>query len=118
MHRSERTGDAVAPAPPVATATGWRLVTFGRLALVLPDGTNESSLTTRRRKLALLAYLALQRRPTPRSVLLHVFWGERDEDRARNSLSDALSHLRRVLGEDVIITRGADVTIAPHVLPA
>ena len=97
---------------------GWRLLTFGRLALLLPDGTDESSLTTRRRKLALLAYLALQKRPTPRSVLLDVFWGERDEDRARNSLSDALSHLRRVLGEDVIITHGADVAIAPHALTA
>jgi TolB-like protein/DNA-binding SARP family transcriptional activator/Flp pilus assembly protein TadD len=76
----------------------FRLVTLGRLALVDADGREEPSLAKRPRKLAVLAWIALAGRRTSRERLVGVFWGERDEDRARNSLSDALSHLRRVLG--------------------
>ena len=34
-----------------------------------------------------------------------MFWGDEDEERARHSLSDVLSHLRRVLGRDAIGAR-------------
>src|SRR5690348_12801735 len=40
-----------------------------------------------------------------------MFWGDQDEERARHSLSDALSHLRRVLGPDSITTRRTDVAL-------
>lgn len=43
-----------------------------------------------------------------------MFWGDQDEERARHSLSDALSHLRRVLGRDAIASRQTDVWIAPE----
>jgi DNA-binding SARP family transcriptional activator/TolB-like protein/tetratricopeptide (TPR) repeat protein len=87
----------------------FRLVTLGRLALVRPDGTEDESLGKRRRKLALLAVLALTTRPLERDYLLDMFWGDQDEERARHSLSDALSHLRRALGADSISTRRNDV---------
>ena len=88
-----------------------RLITLGRLALVVPAGADDEALNKRRRKLALLAVLALARRPLPRDVLLEMFWGDQDEARARHSLSDALSHLRRVLGRDAITLHAADVAL-------
>jgi DNA-binding SARP family transcriptional activator/Flp pilus assembly protein TadD len=90
-------------------ADSFRLLTLGRLALLTPTGDEDRSLGTRRRKLAVLAYLALARRPIPRDTLVELFWGDQDEDRARHSLSDALSHLRRALGADAISTGRAEI---------
>ena len=95
--------------PPAA----FRLLTLGRLALLTPSGDEDRSLGTRRRKLAVLAYLALARRPVPRDTLVDLFWGDQDEDRARHSLSDALSHLRRALGADAISTGRAEIVFNP-----
>lgn len=89
-----------------------RLVTLGRLALLASDGSEEP-LTKRRRQLAVLAVLALTSRPISRDVLVDMFWGEEEEDRARHSLSNTLSSLRRVLGPEAIATRHADVALAP-----
>lgn len=91
----------------------FRLITLGQLALVASDGSEDASLSTRRRKLALLAVLATAGRPLSRAVLAEMFWGDQDEERARHSLSDALSHLRRVLGRDTIASRQTDVWIEP-----
>ncbi len=91
----------------------FRLITLGQLALIASDGSQDASLSTRRRKLALLAVLATAGRPLSRGVLAEMFWGDQDEERARHSLSDALSHLRRVLGRDAIASRQSDVWIAP-----
>jgi DNA-binding SARP family transcriptional activator/TolB-like protein/Flp pilus assembly protein TadD len=60
----------------------------------------------------LLAVLAMASRPYSRDVLADLFWGEEDDDRARHSLSDALSHLRRKLGRDAITSRRAEVALA------
>ena len=91
----------------------FHLRTLGRLALTDSAGREDSSLSTRPRKLAVLAWLALrpERRAT-RDRLIGVFWGDRDQDRARNSLSDAISHLRRVLGRDAIGTPASEVVVA------
>ena len=91
----------------------FRLLTLGRLALVAADGSEDASLATRRRKLALLAVLATAGRPLPRAVLAAMFWGDQDKARARHSLSDALSHLRRVLGRHAIASRQSDIWISP-----
>ena len=89
----------------------FRLTTLGRLALASPDGVEDASLASRRRKLALLAVLALTKRPLARDVLVEMFWGDQEEARARHSLSDALSHLRRVLGREAISTRQTEIVI-------
>ena len=91
----------------------FHLRTLGRLALTDSASREDSSLSTRPRKLAVLAWLALrpERRAT-RDRLIGVFWGDRDEDRARNSLSDAISHLRRVLGREAICTPASEVVVA------
>ena len=90
----------------------FRLVTLGQMRLLSATGDEEESLTKRRLKLALLALLAVSRRAIPREVLVDTFWGDQDEEHARHSLSDALSHLRRVLGRDAIGGRSAEVALA------
>ena len=90
----------------------FRLITLGRIALIAPRGEEDATLGKRRLKLALLVVLALARRPLSRDALVGMFWGDQDEARARHSLSDALSHLRRVLGPEAISTRQAEVCLA------
>ncbi len=92
---------------------GLRLLTLGRLDLVRGTGEPaDPSLSTRRRKLALLAVLAVHRRPIARDTLLEYFWGDQEDAKARHSLSDALSHLRRVLGRDAITTTATSAALA------
>ena len=55
--------------------------------------------------LALLIYLAVATRPHTRSALAGLLWGGMPEAKARDSLSKALSTLRRVVGEHLVITR-------------
>jgi DNA-binding SARP family transcriptional activator/predicted Zn-dependent protease len=90
-----------------------RLLTLGRLTLVGSGGEEHESLAKRRRKLALLSVLAMARRPIARDTLVEMFWGAEDEARARHSLSNALSSLRRALGAAAIRSRDADVAVAP-----
>lgn len=58
------------------------------------------------RRLALLVALARRRAATPRAQLLDEIWGEQaaqDEDGALNAFNVCLFHLRRILGDGVII---------------
>lgn len=89
----------------------FRLITLGRLTLLGEAGEEDTSLARRRAKLAVLAVLAMARRPVPRDTLLEMFWGDQDEARARHSLSNALSSLRRTLGPRAVTTREADVAL-------
>ncbi|HEY0779427.1 MAG TPA: BTAD domain-containing putative transcriptional regulator [Gemmatirosa sp.] len=91
-----------------------RLITLGGLTLQLP--AEGDALVRQRRKLALLCVLARSRRPTSRDVLAEMLWGEEPDERARHSLAEALSNLRRVLGRDAVSARAADVALAPGVL--
>lgn len=57
-----------------------------------------------------------ERRAT-RERIVGVFWGDRDEERARNSLADAVSHLRRVLGREsihVVLRRHSEFAPPPR----
>lgn len=90
-----------------------RLVTLGRLALLQPSG-EELPLLGHKRKLALLAVLALSPAAVSREELMAMFWADdKDERSRRHSLSNALSFLRRLLGSDSIATHRAEVTLAP-----
>ena len=67
-----------------------------------------STILAQPKRLAILVYLAAAR---PRGFhsrdrLVALFWPESDAERARNSLRQALHHLRRSLGEDAIVGRG------------
>ncbi len=78
------------------------LRTLGELRLIGPAG---DLLAGRRKELALLAYLAQR---APRSVrreeLVDLLWGEREEQRARHSLRQALLTLRRTIGDGLTLT--------------
>ena len=89
----------------------FHLITLGGLGLDAPRGTDTGTLRTQRRKLAVLTVLALSRKPVPRDRLVEMFWGDQDEHRARHSLSEAFSHLRRVLGRQAITTRQSEVAL-------
>jgi predicted ATPase/DNA-binding SARP family transcriptional activator len=54
---------------------------------------------SRRKALALLAYLAVTDQSHTRDALATLFWPEQDQSRARNSLRGALVTLRKALGE-------------------
>jgi adenylate cyclase len=72
------------------------------------DGVEVRSVLSQPKRFALLVNLALGS-PTgfaSRDALLARFWPESDDERARNSLRQALHQLRRALGEDVLVNRG------------
>lgn len=89
-----------------------RVTTLGQLTIV-GDGEEVAALGRQRRKLAVLVVLALSGRPRTRDSLTEMFWGDQDEERARHSLSEALSHVRRVLGRDAIATRLTQISLSP-----
>lgn len=62
------------------------------------------------KRAALLAYLALNcaDRPCARDSLLPYFWPEVTEARARGALRKAIHELRAAVGEEVIVSAGAD----------
>jgi DNA-binding SARP family transcriptional activator/predicted negative regulator of RcsB-dependent stress response len=94
-----------------------RLTTLGTLSLQAIGGTDADRaaielVATRRRTMALLVVLAVSRRPWTRDQLADFFWADRPPERARHSLAEALSQLRRALGRDVLSTRAQEVQLA------
>ncbi len=84
------------------------LRTLGGVDLRGPEGRELRSIVAGPKRLALLAYLALQS-PSGyqrRDTLLGLFWPELDQDHARNALRNALSILRHGLGSGVLVSRG------------
>ena len=64
---------------------------------------------------SLLAYLALRRdQPQPRYRLASLFWGDRPERRARQSLATALWHIRRCLPQDYILSDPHTIQFDPQ----
>lgn len=96
-------------ASPVAPAL--RLRTLGSIELLgLPEAEGKR-LASQPKRSALLLYLAIAR-PYGwhrRDTLLALLWPELDESHARNALSQALHHLRRILGPDAIEGNGPDL---------
>lgn len=96
-----------------------RFRALGSLDLSHADGNELRPLLTGPKRLALLAYLAIdspgqfQRRDT----LLGLLWPESADRQARGSLRNTLHVLRQFLGADVVENSGADeVRIAPGTL--
>jgi DNA-binding SARP family transcriptional activator len=92
---------------------GYRLITLGGLVLLDENGQPVSSLGPR--NLALLTYLALAAKPLSRDHVADLFWGDRDEDRARHSMREALSKVRQLLGPDSIPQRSSNVALSASV---
>jgi DNA-binding SARP family transcriptional activator len=86
-----------------------RLITLGRLQL-LRGGAPSEPIHLQPKRLALLAYLALEASDgyQQRDTLLALFWPRADREHARRCLRQALFHLRNELGDGVILNRGRD----------
>lgn len=103
---------ALAPRDPTpderSMALQFRLL--GSTELRDGDGRALESLLAQPKRVALLAYLRVDRplRLHRRDSLLLLFWPDSDESHARGALSQALAFLRRGLGEGVVVTRGVD----------
>jgi len=83
----------------VDTKSGPYLKTLGSSALI--GAPPPGSVPLRAKDLALLVYLCVQGPAKPtRSALATLLWGDRDEVRARHSLTQALRRLRLRVGED------------------
>lgn len=82
----------------------------------LEDGSGPlSGRAVQRRRLALLAILALEHpRAVARDKLIAWLWPEHDADRARHLLRDTLYLLRNALGEDAVPSVGDELRLNPH----
>ena len=89
------------------------LTLCGRVAVTL-DGAPPPGPPLGGKCLALLAYLALEPGPHSRDELTALLWGDFPELRARASMRQALTHLRRALG-DVVRVERALVELGPGV---
>ncbi|MCG6957863.1 MAG: hypothetical protein LJF04_17875, partial [Gemmatimonadetes bacterium] len=81
---------------------------LGSLGLREPDGEEILSVLAQPKRTAILAYLAVAspRGFHRRDTIAGLFWPEGDQDHARASLRKAVHHLRRALGEGLVINRG------------
>jgi DNA-binding SARP family transcriptional activator len=82
----------------------YRFTMFGAMDLTHSEGHRVQSVLSQPKRLALLAYLALEGRgrPVGRDRILAVFWPECDDATARNRLKRAVHFLRRSLGPGVL----------------
>lgn len=87
------------------------LLTLGRLSVAL-NGEQLDRLASHKQKMGLLVYLAVEA-PVVRDRLLGTFWAERDEERARHSLSQAIYALKKELGADCLRVNGDRIEIPP-----
>ena len=87
-----------------------RFTTLGALDIVDGDGKALRAIVERPKRLALLAYLCLAGPGAFRSrdLVLATFWPELGPAQARGALNQALYVLRRELGRDVVVSRGAE----------
>src|SRR5688572_28349159 len=89
--------------------TMYRLNLLGAVALTDDFGRSCDSDVGGTKHLALLVYLVLEgaRRPLRRDKVVAVLWPESGQEKARQSLSQALYKLRTALG-DVVISDGQE----------
>ena len=87
-----------------------RLRVLGSADLTGSDGRRLHTLLVQPKRLALLVYFAVNRPVClhRRDALLATFWPERSDEQARGALSQALSFIRRTVGDDAIVVRGND----------
>jgi eukaryotic-like serine/threonine-protein kinase len=93
------------------------LLTLGRVRLAAaPDDSAPGGPQPKR--VALLAYLAIMATAAPvrRDALLALFWPDRNDEEARRALRQALYHLRRMVGEDVIVGAADELSIRDDAL--
>ncbi|HEY7552826.1 MAG TPA: BTAD domain-containing putative transcriptional regulator [Hyphomicrobiaceae bacterium] len=94
------------------TAT-FQLSLLGRFELSGPDGPID---LTSKKLAALLAFLACTApQAHSRDKLMTLLWGSHFDAQARQNMRQALTRLRRVLGEDALVGSGESVSLQPGV---
>src|SRR5512145_2221959 len=92
----------------------FQLSLLGSFELSGPDGPIDM---TSKKLAALLAYLACTApQAHARDKLMTLMWGSHFDAQARQNLRQALFRLRRVLGEDALISTGESVSLQPGVI--
>ena len=95
-----------------------RLRTLGGLSLEATERPL-SGAAIQHRRLALLAILAAGNgQGTSRDRLLGLLWPERDEERGRHALAQAIYALRRALGDDTLVLGQQQLRLNPAVVDA
>lgn len=69
-------------------------------------GKDPAGVLSQPKRLALLAYVAVQGGFVRRDLLVEMFWADSNPEKARRALNQAAHVLRRSLGKDVIRSRG------------
>jgi DNA-binding SARP family transcriptional activator/tetratricopeptide (TPR) repeat protein len=98
----------------------YELRCFGRVELVDGNGVAVRSVLSQPKRIALLAFLAVEQGGSAsRDHLVSLFWPDADPESGRHALSQALYFLRRSLGKRALPAQDADrVRIAPDFLRA
>ena len=92
----------------------FQLVLLGRFELSGPDGVIS---VTGKKVAALLAFLACTApRPHARDRLMTLLWGSHFDAQARQNLRQALTRLRRILGDDALVSTSETVALRPGVI--
>jgi DNA-binding SARP family transcriptional activator len=93
---------------------GFQLALLGSFELRGPDGSID---LTSKKLAALLAFLACTApQAHSRDKLMTLLWGSHFEAQARQNLRQALTRLRRVLGDDALISTGESVSLRPSAI--
>ena len=85
---------------------------LGGASLIGPEGP-AAGRGAQRRRLALLALLAVSRKPISRERLLGLLWPDAETERARKLLSESLYVLRKEIHEDVFRASGDELRLDP-----
>jgi len=92
----------------------FQLALLGRFELAGPEGLID---LTSKKLAGLLGFLACTApEPHGRDKLMTLLWGSHFDTQARQNLRQALTRLRRVLGEDALISSGESVSLQPGVI--
>src|SRR5262245_61081394 len=92
----------------------FQLALLGPFDLRGPDGSID---LTSKKLAALLAFLACTApQAHGRDKLMTLLWGSHFEAQARQNLRQALTRLRRVLGDDALISTGESVSLQPSAI--
>ncbi|MBL0890043.1 MAG: hypothetical protein IBJ19_05470 [Gemmatimonadaceae bacterium] len=74
------------------------------------------SKATQRRRLAVLAYLALSpNRSATREAIMGLLWAELSPENAKRNMAEAVYQIRKELDQDVLRSDGEDLTLSPAV---
>jgi serine/threonine-protein kinase len=102
----------------LATPDVFSLKLLGGASLLTPSGPLTGR-ATQRRRIALLAMLAVARaRGVSRDKVIAYLWPEQDSEHGRPLLSDSIYRVNQALGGEAIVSTGEDLRLSAELLPS